>query len=156
MKRPIVYIAHRLGKDAVRRAENIEDAERWVRFFGVIGCAPIASWTALARGWSEEMGRVEGLDVDKRLVEVCSAIFLCGPELSPGMVTERDHGLATVEILSVDIVGLPRCPSLALFCRAALSLPRLNYVECWSCKGTLQDCGPCGSSGIIPKKEGES
>ena len=86
-KEKVVYISHPLAGDL---EENIRKAEEWIAWAADF-CLPLAPWVSIAKHWNEEQDRARGLLLDKRAIELCDAIFLCGDRLSPGMREELEY-----------------------------------------------------------------
>lgn len=99
--KPVAYIAHQLSGD---REANRAAAAKWVAWAGKQGVAPVATWIVLAGEWDEETGRDLGLDIDRRLIERCDVVLLCGPRLSGGMQVEAEHA----QKVGVPILNLVR------------------------------------------------
>lgn len=92
MKRKIVYIAHALTATThEERVLNLRTAsEIATRFSKELKIAPICTWIVLASIWTEDE-RELGLAIDKRLIEVCEELWVCGVRVSAGMQIEVDH-----------------------------------------------------------------
>jgi len=89
VSRPLVYIAHPLGRGPDRE-ENRKRASRWVAWAAEQGVAPVAPWITLSGEWSEDR-REEGLEIDLAVVERCDELWAVGPRISPGMSLEVAH-----------------------------------------------------------------
>lgn len=105
MKKKIVYIAHPLNAPTEEeRRQNLRTAsEIAARFAQELDVAPICTWITLASVWSDDQ-RGLGLEIDKRLIEVCQELWICGTasKPSPGMQIEIDYAIS-LEILVRDM-----------------------------------------------------
>lgn len=90
MTKRIVYIAHPLGIN--ERNANRAKAAKWVEFAIDMGYVPIADWIIISSVIGEER-RDEMLEIDKRLISLCDELWLCGPEVSPGMKIEKEAAI---------------------------------------------------------------
>ena len=78
-----VYIAHPYGG----RAENREAATRFFMRAADLGYEPVAPWLIVTAHWDESR-RAEGMAINLNAVRVCDELWLCGPEITPGMLDE--------------------------------------------------------------------
>jgi hypothetical protein len=78
-----VYIAHPYGG----RAENREAATRFFMRAAELGYEPVAPWLIVTAHWTEAR-RAEGMAINLNAVRACDEIWLCGPEITPGMLDE--------------------------------------------------------------------
>lgn len=150
------YVAHPLNAASHgERMRNIELAEMWARFLASLEVVPLMPWGALARGWSEKLGRELGLRIDFETINRCDALVLCGPsgctQTSSGMRAERDHALDKGKQV-IDLTGYDRDVATARVVLLSLGLTLGCELErCWNCDRRMIACDICGSSGIIRK-----
>lgn len=93
----VVYFAHPLrGATLEETQANRKAASVLVaKFVAKYHVAPVCAWIPLADEWTEEEGRVLGLKIDCRLIEVVGLVrgefWIIGPEkpLSAGMRIEE-------------------------------------------------------------------
>ena len=88
---PIVYIASPFAGD---ERYNTEMARRYCRYAVDQACIPIAPHLWLPGILSEETERDLALDMDLRLLGLCSEIWLCGETISKGMRMELKYALS--------------------------------------------------------------
>lgn len=90
-----VYIAHPLSALTPEGIEeNRKNAALWVAWAFSLGYAPVCSWiTITAHIEDNPQNRARGLECDKREVETCDEVFMCGPHVSSGMRIEGLHAL---------------------------------------------------------------
>jgi hypothetical protein len=107
----VVYIAHPLGDDPVKRQTNRARAAQWCAWAAEkCGVCPVAMWVVLSGIWFESLEYRElGLQLDKVLVARCDEVWLVGGRISPGMAIEA----LTAQELSIpvlDLTGLGELP----------------------------------------------
>lgn len=98
------YIAHPLGADPQGRLDNCKSAARWLAWAADQGVLPMATWITLATIWPESR-KDEGFAIDFAQIEKCDELWLCGPNISPGMQREILHA-AKFNIPVHDFTGL--------------------------------------------------
>lgn len=88
-----VYLAHPVGAPTPAGiADNLTAARRWYRYF----CdrfndhAFMMNWMINVAVYDEEH-RAMGMMRNLAQVELCSELWLCGPRISNGMLTEAIH-----------------------------------------------------------------
>ena len=99
-RRP-VYVAHPLNAPtAAEREQNRARAARWVAWLADrYLVAPVADWILLAGEWPETPERrAVGLEIDRRLVELCGTIVLVGRRVSDGMRFEASWARERVDL----------------------------------------------------------
>ena len=79
-----VYIAHPYRG----LPENRERAALYFMRAAALGFEPVAPWLIVTAHWGEER-RAEGMAINLNAVRACDQIWLCGPEVSPGMLDEE-------------------------------------------------------------------
>jgi len=106
MMRKSVYIAHRFNDCTERgRSRNRGQAAKWAKWARDQGYSPSCSWITLTWGADETPeGRAVGLECDVAQVVRCDELWLCGPVVSPGMLTEeaaaREAGVPVFRLLT--------------------------------------------------------
>lgn len=135
-----VYVAHQLNAPtAAERDANRARATRWVAWLADrYLVAPVADWILLAGEWPETPElRATGLEIDRRLVELCGTIVLVGPRVSPGMVFE-----STWSSLRIDLTGLsddaPTEEYLRTLCGDALAVEALRALDARMAAGGIE------------------
>lgn len=81
-----VYLAHCYGGDPMNRA----NAKKWARWALERGVAVLADWLWITEVWTEEK-RMEGMRVNRELINRADEVWLVGPEISQGMKDEANH-----------------------------------------------------------------
>ncbi len=78
-----VYIAHPYGGSA----ENRELAIQFFMRAAELGYEPVAPWLIVTAHWDESR-REQGMAINRSAVLACHQLWLCGAEVSPGMLDE--------------------------------------------------------------------
>ena len=88
MERKIVYICSKFSGD---EQHNVEMARRYCRYAVDLGFVPLAPHLLLPQFLSEKRERALAIQIDLRLLEVCQELWVCGDEISDGMMREIDR-----------------------------------------------------------------
>lgn len=84
MKR--VYIAHPYGG----LPENRTAAILFFMRAAELGHEPVAPWLIVTAHWGESR-RKQGMAINLNAILACDELWICGPEVSPGMLQEAMH-----------------------------------------------------------------
>ena len=88
MERKIVYICSKFSGD---EQHNTEMARRYCRYAVDHGFAPLAPHLLLPQFMSEKQERALAIQIDLRLLAMCQDLWVCGDEISDGMMREIDR-----------------------------------------------------------------
>lgn len=128
-----VYIAHAMRGDGTPEgmAENRRVAALWVAWAFNLGYAPVCSWVTITGNIEDsEHNRHRGLACDKREIETCDMVFLCGDKISRGMLVELEHAsFCHVATYDLTVFGFREPPSLDFKPNEHWNWPRSNEIE---------------------------
>ena len=85
----LVYIAHKYTDDP---ENNLKLALRWVRWAAAKPhIVPVAPWIVYIQALNNDdlRERELGMQLNFRVLSVCRELWLCGPEMSEGMIREE-------------------------------------------------------------------
>ena len=85
---PIVYICSKYSGDVEK---NTKMARRYCRYAVEHGCIPLAPHLLLPQFLSEKTERALAIQMDLWLLEFCQELWVCGNEISDGMMREIDR-----------------------------------------------------------------
>ena len=85
---PIIYICSKYSGDV---EHNTEMARRYCRYAVDRGFVPLAPHLLLPQFLSEKRERALAIQIDLRLLALCQELWVCGDEISDGMMREIDR-----------------------------------------------------------------
>jgi hypothetical protein len=104
MRKKIAFIAHPYGGVG----QNLARAALWLVYCADhLDVVPVTGWIVWCDHWDESR-RELGIELNKRTIERCDAVILCGSHVSEGMKTERDFAISIgVEVINLTGRELP-------------------------------------------------